>query len=108
MDRVKRFIKETQFLSLGFLFGAIAILSYVLAGEETGLTSISFLLAGLVFYAWLFIYLPIKFFINLKNTKKEKKKTKSVIIILFKALVWIIFIGMGVMYFLAMKEAGLE
>ena len=108
MDRVKRFIKESPFLSLGILFGAITILSYVIAGEETGLTSISFLLAGLVFYAWLFIYLPIKFFINLKNIKKEKKKSKSVIIILFKALVWIIFIAMGIMYFLAMKEAGLE
>ena len=111
MDRVKRFIKESPFLSIGSLFACIGILYEFTVFAFTGefdINNLFFLLPFLVFYIWFLIYLPIKFFINLKNSMKEKNKAESVFIILLKALIWIIIIGFCVISFLAMKKAGLE
>ena len=39
----------------------------LIEGEETGYVTASFVMAYLVFIVWLFIYLPIKFFTNMKT-----------------------------------------
>ena len=62
---------------------------YLIEGEETGYVTASFVMAYLVFIVWLFIYLPIKFFTNMKD--KKVKKTKN----FGGALVWILFLSLG-------------
>jgi len=90
MIRVKRFIKERPFLSLGSFFACAGVLyeffAFVFTGEFD-INNLFFLLPFLVFYIWFLIYLPFKFFINLKNSMKEENKAKSVFIILLKSLV---------------------
>ena len=60
MDRVKRFIKERPFLSIGSFFGAISALF-----PNTTLGNLMLTLAVLVFLVWLLIYTPFKFFSNI-------------------------------------------
>ncbi len=87
MEKLKKVFKARPFLSTGSFFLIITIISYLIAGEENGFVTATFLLTYLVFLVWLFIYLPIKFFINLKD--KKVKKTRSI----GGALVWILFLS---------------
>ena len=86
MEKLKKLFKARPFLSTGFFFLIITIISYLIAGEENGFVTTTGILTYIVFLVWLFIYLPIKFFTNLKD--KKVKKTKSI----GGTLVWILFI----------------
>ena len=101
MDRVKRFIKERPFLSIGSFFGAISALF-----PNTTLGNLMLTLAVLVFLVWLLIYTPIKFFSNIKNRKNEKKKDRdSWFFIVFKFLFYIFIVTLPlVLTFLAMQN----
>ena len=100
MDRVKRFIKERPFLSIGSFFGAISALF-----PNTTLGNLMLTLAVLVFLVWLLIYTPFKFFSNIKNRKNEKKKDRDPwFFIIFKFLFYIFIISLPVGgYFLAVQ-----
>ena len=87
MEKLKKVLKARPFLSTGSFFLIITIISYLIAGEENGFVTATFLLTYLVFLVWLLIYCPIKFFINLKDKKVKKKRSIG------GALVWILFIS---------------
>ena len=87
MNKIKKLFKQRPFLSTCIFFIILTVILYFIEGEETGYVTASFTIAYLVFIVWLFIYLPIKFFINLKD--KRVKKTKN----FFGALVWILFLS---------------
>ena len=94
--------KDHPFFYTGSFFAIIAGIIYLIEGEETGYVTAPFILAYLIFYIWLLIYLPIKFFKNLKD--KKVKTTKNV----GGALVWILFISFIGFYLYAMIKAGIE
>ena len=93
--------KKNPFLYVGLLFFILTIISYLIAGEDTMFSTISFFITYLIFLIWLFIYLPIKFFSKSKNKKKKKdenlRKSKKFVGLLFW-LLFIIFIVLGVKF----------
>ena len=102
--------KKRPFLSTGIFFIVLAVILYLVQGEETVLVSIFFLFANLIFWVWFLIYLPIKFFSKskdpkVKKTDKKVKKTRSI----GGALVWILFISFMGFYlysWIQFEEAG--
>ena len=92
--------KDHPFFYTGGFFALLAGIIYLIEGEETGYVTAPFMLAYLVFYIWLLIYLPIKFFMNSKD--KKVKKTKNI----GGALVWILFISFIGFFLYAMIKAG--
>ena len=92
--------KDHPFFYTGGFFALLAGIIYLIEGKETGYVTAPFMLAYLTFYIWLLIYLPIKFFMNLKD--KKVKKTKNI----GSALVWILFISLIRIFLYAMIKAG--
>ena len=74
----------------------------LIEGEETGYVTASFVMAYLVFIVWLFIYLPIKFFTNIKD--KKVKKTRN----FGGALVWILFLSFMGFFLYSCIKLGIE
>lgn len=87
MNKIKKIFKERPFLSTGLSFFVLTVISYLIAGEDTIYSTIFLMITYLIAFVWLFIYLPIKFFTNLKD--KKVKKTKN----FGGALVWILFLS---------------
>jgi len=101
MEKIKKIFKKRPFLVTGSFFIILAVILYLIEGEETVYVSASYLLANLVFWVWFLIYLPIKFFINSKDEKI--KKTKSFTGLLF----WLLFAGTMVAMFIFMQKMNL-
>ena len=100
MNKIKIIFKQRPFLSTCIFFIILTGILYLIEGEETGYVTASFMMAYLVFIVWLFIYLPIKFFTNMKD--KKVKKTKNFV----GALVWILFLSFMGFFLYAMIKAG--
>ena len=79
MNKIKKLFKQRPFLSTCIFFIILTGILYFIEGEETGYVTASFVMAYLVFIVWLFIYLPIKFFTNMKD--KELKKLKIFLVL---------------------------
>ena len=78
MDKIKKLFKERPFLSTGFSFFLLTVFSYLVAGEDTILSTIFLMITYLIFFVWLFMYLPIKFFTNLSDIKGQSPKDKKI------------------------------
>lgn len=94
--------KKNPFLYVGLPFFILTIISYLIAGEDTMFSTISLLITYLIFLIWLFIYLPIKFFTNIKD--KKVKKTKN----FGGALVWILFLSFMGLFLYSWINLGIE
>ena len=92
--------KKNPFLYAGLTFFILTVISFLIAGEDTIYSTIFLMITYLIFLIWLFIYLPIKFFTNLKD--KKVKKTKN----FGGALVWILFLSFMGFFLYAMIKAG--
>ena len=108
MIKIKEIFKKRPFLSTGIFFIILAVILYLVQGEETVLVSIFFLFANLIFWVWFLIYLPIKFFSKskdpkVKKTDKKVKIIKSSIGLLF----WLLFAGACIIMFLGMQKMNL-
>ena len=91
MEILKKLLKARPFLVTSIFFLILTIISYLIIGKENGFVTITFTLSYLVFLAWVFIYLPFKFFKNLKNKKFELKN-------FFSLLIWIILVGTPILF----------
>ena len=94
--------KKNPFLYAGLPFLILTILSFLIAGEDTMFSTISLTITYLIFLIWLFIYLPIKFFTNIKD--KKVKKTKN----FGGALVWILFLSFMGFFLYSWIKLGIE
>lgn len=92
--------KKNPFLYVGLPFLILTIILYLIAGEDTIYSTISLMITYSIFLIWLFIYLPIKFFTNIKD--KKVKKTKN----FGGALVWILILSFMGFFLYAMIKAG--
>ena len=92
--------KKNPFLYVGLPFLILTIILYLIAGEDTIYSTISLMITYSIFLIWLFIYLPIKFFTNIKD--KKVKKTKN----FGGALVWILVLSFMGFFLYAMIKAG--
>ena len=109
MIKIKEIFKKRPFLSTGIFFIVLAVILYLVQGEETVLVSIFFLFANLIFWVWFLIYLPIKFFSKSKDPKVKKidkkvKKTRSI----GGALVWILFLSFMGFFLYSWIKLGIE
>ena len=94
--------KKNPFLYVGLPFFILTIISYLIAGEDAMFSTISLMITYLIFLIWLFIYLPIKFFTNIKD--KKVKKTKN----FGGALVWILFLSFMGFFLYSWIKLGIE
>lgn len=92
--------KKNPFLYVGLPFLILTIILYLIAGEDTIYSTISLMITYSIFLIWLFVYLPIKFFTNIKD--KKVKKTKN----FGGALVWILVLSFMGFFLYAMIKAG--
>ena len=92
--------KKNPFLYVGLPFLILTVILYLIAGEDTIYSTISLMITYSIFLIWLFIYLPIKFFTNIKD--KKVKKTKN----FGGALVWILVLSFMGFFLYAMIKAG--
>tara|TARA_B100000795_G_C22705420_1_gene401355 strand:+ start:50 stop:451 length:402 start_codon:yes stop_codon:yes gene_type:complete len=92
--------KKNPFLYVGLPFLILTIILYLIAGEDTIYSTISLMITYSIFLIWLFIYLPIKFFTNIKD--KKVKKTKN----FGGALVWILILSFMGFFLYVMIKAG--